>query len=247
MSSIAYLKTFLVSSLLFLFALQLVAQEGTIVDIVYLKDNSYLKGKIIAETDDQITLQLLDESTIQLSTKNIQQIKRTKNPQLIYPNGTSFIERGHYHVINSGLLVGYDYSFDEFKLGGHLLHFIKGYQFNPYFALGAGVGVDQYDFTMIPIYADVRGNLFNRSIAPFYALNVGYSFAFGDNNNGFFNEDFRGGWLIHPTLGLRFATRKSMSYTLEFGYKFQYAERRFFDTKDKLRLQRMTFKAGVQF
>ena len=105
-----------------------------------------------------------------------------------------------------------------------------GYQFNPYFYLGVGVGVDRYigegldpfsagflDKFFFPIFADARVNFLDKSITPFFDAKIGYSIheyassSFIPNLNPYFN----------PNLGVSFKLKKKTALNLGIGYIMQ--------------------------
>jgi hypothetical protein len=56
------------------------------------------------------------------------------------------------------------------------LHQVVGYQFNPYFNLGLGLGFEKWRKTsFIPLYADMRFNILRGRYSPHVMLNLGYS------------------------------------------------------------------------
>ncbi len=55
-------------------------------------------------------------------------------------------------------------------------HQMVGYQFNPYFSLGMGIGFEKWKRTsFIPLYADLRANILYGRYSPFISANFGYS------------------------------------------------------------------------
>lgn len=69
-------------------------------------------------------------------------------------------------------------------------HAIIAYQFNPYFAIGAGTGVDNtfcgsqhYEnpvYTGIPVYANARVYFLDRKFSPYFDLKIGYHFSINE-------------------------------------------------------------------
>ena len=87
-----------------------------------------------------------------------------------------------------------------------------GYQFNPYFFLGVGVGVNyhfNWSTVFIPVYADARGYFMNNDIAPFIGLKVGYSVFDGM------------GFYFNPSVGVRFIATSKLGLNLSIGYNMQ--------------------------
>ncbi len=87
-----------------------------------------------------------------------------------------------------------------------------GYQFNPYFFIGAGIGITYYnqaDVVMAPIYGYLRCDFLNNSITPFVDFKVGYTIGQYD---GVFTE---------PSLGCRIAVSNKSALSLSLGYASQ--------------------------
>lgn len=106
-----------------------------------------------------------------------------------------------------------------------------GYQFNPYFFLGAGVGVtyyyDGYDCVGIPLFVDVRANMLDSKLSPFIDFKAGYSF-----------NDFKGAYCA-PTVGCRFNMGGTVGLSLGIGYTMQKYE--------KVNMDGLHVKIGIDF
>lgn len=58
-----------------------------------------------------------------------------------------------------------------------MLHQLMGYQFNNYFYMGVGAGMDIWKRTaFIPLYLNLSVNMIDRKISPTLYLNMGYGF-----------------------------------------------------------------------
>lgn len=56
------------------------------------------------------------------------------------------------------------------------VHQIVGYQFNPYLSIGMGLGFEKWKRTsFIPLYANIRANIFSGRYSPFVNVDFGYS------------------------------------------------------------------------
>ncbi len=54
---------------------------------------------------------------------------------------------------------------------------LLGYQFNPYFHMGIGMGFDFWHYTaFIPVYLNLTVNFLDRKISPVFYANMGYGF-----------------------------------------------------------------------
>ena len=133
--------------------------------------------------------------------------------------------------------------------GASLFHLNVGYQFNQYLSVGGGVGMDIYDKEYFPVYADFRGYILNKKVSPYYAFQAGYGLSTDIFNLNSSNISHSGGMMIHPSIGLRFASFRSTKFIMEAGYKFQWDqrtnERR--GWVDKIIYKRLSLKIGVLF
>lgn len=152
------------------------------------------------------------------------------------------VRRGYYDQLNSKINTGYhglvdlgyaigvgDYTFDRFEFSSS-----HGYQFNPYFFLGGGLGLhlmqkfdtpnmdiplDSRDFMIdLPIYAETRVTFVDGSISPFISARGGY---FLTHNGGLY---------FNVSAGCRFMVSKNNAINIFIGYSSEKLE---FETFDK--------------
>lgn len=118
-----------------------------------------------------------------------------------------------YHEFRGGLLFG-----DENISGS--IHTINGYQFSQYLGTGLGFGLNKFgNYLTLPIYATVKGYLFDKKVSPFYFGDIGYGFAWHNNKNEdvFQVEDMQGGLYWQLGLGYQFNFYNS-SIVIALGY-----------------------------
>jgi hypothetical protein len=149
-----------------------------------------------------------------------------------------------------GTLTAWEDDEKEFIVwGASLFHMSVGYQFNQYVSVGGGFGMDVYDKEYFPIYADFRGYILNSAVSPYYAFQAGYGISSDIFNLNSSNISHKGGAMLHPSIGVRFASFRKTNFILEAGYKFQYDkrtdERR--NTVDKITYRRLALKVGLLF
>ena len=117
-----------------------------------------------------------------------------------------------------------------------------GYQFNPYFFLGAGIGVDyhfDWETVFMPIFANARAYFIDGKISPFMDVKIGYSPV--DESGLYFS----------PSVGVSFGTSKKCAVNLSIGYNLQRAEMYYYSyyysfSSDES-LHGLSFKLGVEF
>lgn len=136
---------------------------------------------------------------------------------------------GYRGFADLGYTIGVgDYEFGRFEIGT-----THGYQVNPYFFVGGGVGfhfMGSYETpgmeyaldkrkskVSIPLFADFRGTFSKKKFAPFVDLKLGY---FVTNNDGFYGN---------ISAGCRMALKGKQGISLSVGYTYEKLEFETFD------------------
>lgn len=244
------------------------ANKEELTDVVYLKDGSVLKG-LIVNYEQGATLNfrlqngeeiVIIDSEIARIVQDVREPKANSYDELI--NGKTkakpkdqtynFKERGFYNATMLGSLN--TRSGNEFKMGLSF-HNVSGFQFSRWLGIGLGVGIETYgtddDEVIYPLFAEFRGYLNKKIKAPYYTLGAGYGFM-ATNKKEFITEA-RGGWMLHPAIGLRFSGKKHSNLTADIGYKFQKAYfRRDFTFNGDIEIrdvlyQRLIIRVGLLF
>lgn len=137
----------------------------------------------------------------------------------------AFRERGIYGITYASIINGIGHNGDV-QLGLSLQQ-VAGFQFNRMFGAGIGVGLENFSVgaangpLILPVYAEARGYFLKKNKTPYYTLDVGYGFAFRDEDQQIIKA--KGGWLLHPAIGFRLGARDSINFLFDLGYKFQQA------------------------
>lgn len=137
--------------------------------------------------------------------------------------------KGYHGFADLGYTIGVgDYDFGRFEIST-----THGYQVNPYFFVGGGVGFHfmseckygdpeipldlRKSKVSIPLFADFRGTFTKRKFAPFVDLKLGY---FVTNNDGFYGN---------ISAGCRMRTKGNQAVSLSIGYTYEKLEFETFD------------------
>lgn len=168
-------------------------------------------------------------------------------------------DRGYRGSVDLGYTAGIgDFKFDRTEIST-----THGYQANPYFFIGGGLGVhfmSSYEspdmlipldvrdaMVSIPVYGAIRGTFSKGKVSPFVALRLG---SYVTNNDGFYGN---------LSAGVRFKLTGNQSLNLSLGYTSEQLEMQTFDrflTKWDLSYSRyprkqtcegITFKLGYEF
>ena len=109
-----------------------------------------------------------------------------------------------------------------------------GYQFNPYFYLGAGTGIDIHHTKiasfdnyrsvhihrtlLMPFFGDIRINFLNKPTTPFCDVKIGYSVILGQDTHKFHHGQ---GLYFNPNLGVSFMRNRRVALNAGIGYNMQ--------------------------
>lgn len=189
---------------------------------IKLQSGEVVKGRIMEfDTEDGLHLQMQDGRTMWLDQGDIKKITFRKLPA----QASTFQKTAYnplsvgrfYHQLQTGLLLGN-------KDADLALHAVNGYMFNQYLGTGAGIGLDRYsEYTVMPLYVQVKGFLRDHRVAPFYYANAGYGFAWHDSPEG---ADVQGGLYWEAGMGYQVQFRP-FSLTCTLGYRNASARRDF--------------------
>ena len=245
------MKRFNILLFLFFIAFNMNAQDNNQISIVYLHDGSMIKGQVVEDhANGVVIIKIVDGTELTIPLKTVKTVSKLKENIKFLNNGKYIQTKGTYKHISIGTLTAWEDDEKDFIVSGaSFFQMAVGYQFNQYISVGGGFGMDVYDKEYFPVYADFRGYILNSKISPYYALQAGYGISTDIFNNYSSNTSFTGGAMLHPSLGLRFASFKRTKFIVEAGYKFQYDkrtnERNGF--ADKITYKRLSLKVGLLF
>ena len=185
-------------------------------EVVYLKNGSIIKGIILEQIPNEtIKIETSDGSVwvFQMSevlkiTKEFSSRNSTMRMKNRHGERDEFKTNGYKGFVD----VGGAFGVGTYGDGLVSVSSTHGYQFNPYFFLGVGVGVNyhfNWSTVFIPVYADARGYFMNNDIAPFIGLKVGYSVFDGM------------GFYFNPSVGVRFIATSKLGLNLSIGFIMQ--------------------------
>lgn len=227
----SYIKCYILGLLILsASSMELAAQDSNTVPedkiaVITLKDGSKIEGEILDwQIDEYIMIKLAWGGQTRIDQHKIKKIIQKSTLQK-YDKVYNFKEEGFYYAGRINVISGNDGNRANgvFGLGASVS---SGYKFNRFLSLGAGVGYDKFIWdsgeNLLPVFAEVSGYLNQTNTSLFYNIQTGYSFAFKDND--YLLVDAKGGFMIFPSLGVRWNNAGSHSMTLSVGYKFQNAE-----------------------
>lgn len=235
-------------------------QEKT-VDVVFLKNGtrkigeiqSYEQGKELVLLDgdgdriripDDRILKILQGVT--LAEANAESADTGLPPQVF-----KLHTKGFYNTTLLAFAIG-NGGTNSLALGAGLSS-VVGYQVRPSLGIGLGIGLDNYarrGETIYPVFAEVRTflPLIKKPNAYYLNLAGGYGLAFKRESIGVVQA--KGGYMLHPAIGYRTATREAVEVNLDLGMKFQKAEFQHNEFNGDVRVrdlvfQRITLRVGL--
>lgn len=236
---------------LFLFSFSVIeAQEAISTSSVYLKGGGFLQGQILEQSDTgEMTLRLRTGEVVQLNQANIAKIRTSKQREFVGPKGHVVQEKGPYTKLQIGFMGGLSSGESSYAVvGTELFSFSVGHQFNPNWQVGGGVALDFFDHNFLPMFVEGQYFLKPKNKTSFYAaLQTGYALSFDVFE--IFDDNFGGGAMLHPSVGVRFAGKRSTSFTLELGNRYQWGTNisPWRNTVDKVIYRRLALRAGWIF
>lgn len=166
---------------------------------------------------------------------------------MLSTSATSFAQ---WNGLNEGLSAGYKGFVDlgyivdlsDYEAGRLELTTSHGYQFNPYFFAGAGIGLDYYtdaELISVPLFANVRVTPTLNKISPYIDVKLGYSVA-----------DVEGLYFT-PTVGCRFGLTDRIGLNVGVGYAMQgatisYYGYGYYDEESEM-VHGLSIKVGLDF
>jgi hypothetical protein len=240
--------------LLFTIALlfQLNAQEKQD-DVVYLKNGTFLRGIIVGEiTGNSLKIKLGSRDTLEVPMNDVKEIKKEPVPE---PDGyedgvkawgyTNITELTFGSGYSEGVNRKVDPNQDQVSVQ---ISTMNGFTLTQYIQLGIGVGLDFWkNRGFLPIYLDLRANLFKSVASPFLYINVGYAPGWMKNEPGM----GLGGALAAIGAGAKFNIGGRLAMVCSIGYRFQQIRLWQFvnQVKSKATLDAnfFTIRAGVLF
>lgn len=252
------MKKIILSFLLCAFCTINTFAQDNITDVIYLTDGNSIRGIIIEYIPGNIVkLKANDGNVLVYSFEEISKITREiENKSHKLNNNNNNNKTGYKGFVDFGYSL--NIRGDKYKDTDHIdFTTSHGYQFNPYFFLGIGVGVNYYYDTALSYrkpgfeeeknsewlysaFINPRATFLDGSISPFIDAKAGYSL--NEEVNGFY---------LSPSAGLHLAIPNSyISVNVSAGYTLQTlktTKSTSFNPYKDTPLGGLTFKVGIDF
>jgi hypothetical protein len=213
-------------------------------DVLYLKNGSVYRGKIIEKNEQIIKLETYEKNIFAVQVSDIQEIKQE---QSLKKPVAQYKEKGFVHYTELGPLAMSNRASNGVTTSAFSFQTTNGYKFNQYLFTGLGVGADLYAVqTFVPIVLSVRGDFTNRGTKiPFYFVEGGYSI--NATSNDVDGIKYKGGNTFAVGLGLKILFQENTGFVIGAGYRFQRSE---LVEKTKTTIEdfdRLTLRIGFSF
>jgi hypothetical protein len=204
--------------LLTLLSIQLLAQDR---DHVYLKSGSVIRGRIL-EVDPMDHVKIEDMSGNLWFYKIAEVEKITSEPfesgrnQWQDPIG---FDSGFVNMTSIGFLAG---SPHNSQVAPFSLLTVTGYRTSYGLFAGVGTGIEFFSISYLPLFIDLRYELFGTDVVPYVMAKGGYGLPLTPVNREYDTTiDYSGGALLGLGVGLKIRTRSHFAWDFELLYRYQ--------------------------
>jgi len=199
---------------LFVLVTTAISAQSKTIDVIKLINGHSVRGEILHyDIDGEVTIRLASGRETRIPTEVIRSIDHRGLQKSIKPY--AFKEQGFYNATTASVSFNTE--------GAYSLVHVMGHRFNRLIGVGLGAGLENFEDgegkRFIPIFAEIRGFLFDKKISPYYNVKLGYG-------KGLKNEDLRiarasGGIHFSPEIGYRLGGGDAVNFFLGLSMKFQ--------------------------
>ncbi|NOG99941.1 MAG: hypothetical protein HND52_18430 [Ignavibacteriae bacterium] len=209
--------------LLFLLGSAVYAQKNE--KVLFLKNGSIIHGQILELSTDStstITFESTDGNIFVIELDEVAKIiySDLNDSMYVYSNVSKL-----YNIMRTGL--GFIASLSKYELRHPLnepileIGIIFGYRMNDLLNVGLGFEYNKYpDRNVVPIYLDVRTNIFLNRVMPILFVDIGYSLTLGGQENSSTGE----GIILNIGTGIEFMFSYSKSLLIELSFRQQWTK-----------------------
>jgi hypothetical protein len=186
-------------------------------DVLYLKNGSIIRGKIISnKTDSIFKIQSKDGNIWAFKAKETDSIKKEKYQS---KNEKYVIKKTGFSTITD---IGLFLPLKE-SSGGYLSFGVAPtYFIFPNFSAGFGLNLDLNNQTYFPVYADLHYYINRKNIAHFLQFSIGHAFPKEKEINIEYRSlENKGGLYIAAGFGIELPQNENTSILMSFTYRYQ--------------------------
>lgn len=194
------------------------AQE---VDHVYLKSGSVIRGKILEiEPENHVKIQDLCGN---IWFYQIDQVKKvTSEPYLSdlkFRRSSLEFEPGFVNMTSIGFLAG---SPQNAQVAPLSLQMVNGWRNSLGIFTGLGIGVEFLNTNYLPLFFDLRYDLFGTDVVPYLLARGGYGLPLSSDREEYdITYSYTGGPLMAAGVGLKIKSRNHFAWDVGIMYRYQ--------------------------
>ena len=200
------------------FCFPLMAQE---VDHIYLKTGSIVRGKILEiAPDEHVKIEDLGGNLWVFRMAEVERI--TAEP---YETGRVMsseplgFKAGFVNMTSIGFLAG---SSHNEQAAPFSLLTVNGYRTSAGLFAGIGTGVEFLSTNYMPLFLDLRFDLFGEDVVPYLMGKGGYSLPLSSDTRAYdIDYTYSGGPMLGVGVGLKVKTRPHFAWDLSISYRYQ--------------------------
>lgn len=204
---------------------ELQAQET---DHVYLKSGSVIRGNIMEiEPAHHVKIQDLCGNIWFYKVTDVEKI--TSEPfdaPLGRKKASIGFEDGFVNMTSIGFLAG---SSMNGQLAPFTLQTVNGYLTSGGIFAGVGTGIEFFSTSYLPLFLDLRYELFGTDVVPYLLARGGYGVPLAADRTEYSTEyEYQGGPLLGAGIGLKIKTREHLAWDISLLFRYQetsYSER----------------------
>ncbi len=183
-------------------------------DVIYLNNQSIIKGKIIEQAGETVKIETCCGSIFAYSTEEILKITTEATPK---PDKMK--QKGYLNYTSTGLLIG---SSENNKAAPFSFLMEHNYRFNEYLSAGCVFGIELLDEATAPLGGNIKlmKNL-SESSSLFLGSSAGYSISLEKPvMNNYEVLETNGGPFFNAELGLILPSGKNTGFFVAVGYRY---------------------------
>jgi len=223
-------------------------------EFLYLKNGTIIKGRIVHQDLELVKL-LSGENLFVFKSNEIDSISQGK-----FEIDKPGIKTDYFFDCSVGVIAG---SSGNDKDAPFVFNASFNYRFLKQCYAGAGLGVEFWNESYLPLSVNVQYLLRDTRFTPFVSLQGGYLIALGDaaiSNPYYYSYssywpnpndselDAEGGIMINPSFGIRNMVNPNFGWSFSFGYRYHqlnYSGEKDYSTE--YNFNRLTLKVGIIF
>ncbi len=225
--------------LLIVVSTEAVAQNGRMEDVIYLKNESVFRGKILDRNEARVKIQANDGNILVFAITEVEKITAEKRF-----GSYQYKHKGFAHFTELGPLVAGKTTIEGVTTAAFSFQTVNGYKFSKPVFLGLGVGADLYATqTIIPVFGSFRGDISTKgTVIPFYFADAGYGINITQASSA--GSKFKGGLTYAVGLGAKIPFSRTAGFLISFGYRSQKTSFSQDNSKKEIQYNRLAVRAG---